>query len=142
MTLSRPRLPLSLLSLSLALPSAASLAEDGIILDPLQVSEVYGDEGYQVRQAGVTGLQPAPLLDTPASVSVFSSQLLQDRQVRKLSEVLQGDASVGESYAPIGYYENVNVRGFEWRTSSKSSCSRGCRACKAAWPSPEGWSTT
>ena len=113
MTLSRPRLPLSLLSLSLALPSAASLAEDGIILDPLQVSEVYGDEGYQVRQAGVTGLQPAPLLDTPASVSVFSSQLLQDRQVRKLSEVLQGDASVGESYAPIGYYENVNVRGFE-----------------------------
>ncbi|VVP66570.1 Ferric-anguibactin receptor FatA [Pseudomonas fluorescens] len=113
MTLSRPRLPLSLLSLSLALPSAASLAEDGIILDPLQVSQVSGDEGYQVRQAGVTGLQPAPLLDTPASVSVFSAQLLQDRQVRKLSEVLQSDASVGDSYAPIGYYENVNVRGFE-----------------------------
>ena len=113
MNLSRPCLPLSLLGLSLALPSATSLAEDSITLDPLQVSEAYGDEGYQARQASVAGLRPAPLLDTPASVSVFGEQLLQDRQVRKLSEVLQGDASVGESYAPIGYYENVNVRGFE-----------------------------
>lgn len=33
--------------------------------------------------------------------------------MRLLSEVLQNDASVGESYAPIGYYENFNVRGFE-----------------------------
>lgn len=112
MRLSRPCLPLSLLSLSLTLPSATSLAEDSITLDPLQVSEVYGDDGYQARQASVTGLQPAPLLDTPASVSVFSEQLLQDRQVRTLSQVLQSDASVGDSYAPIGYYENVNVRGF------------------------------
>ena len=113
MTLFRPCLPSSLLSLSLALPSTATFAQDSVTLDPLQVSEVSGDEGYQARQASVTGLQAAPLLDTPASVSVFSEQLLQDRQVRKLSEVLQSDASVGDSYAPIGYYENVNVRGFE-----------------------------
>ncbi|MHC6224642.1 TonB-dependent siderophore receptor [Pseudomonas sp. X10] len=112
MTLPRPCLPLSLLSLSLALHTTHSLAETGIVLDPLQVSEAYGDEGYQVRQASVGGFQAAPVLDTPASISVFSQQLLQDRQVRKLSEVLQSDASVGESYAPIGYYENVNVRGF------------------------------
>ncbi|MGE8306368.1 MAG: TonB-dependent siderophore receptor [Pseudomonas kermanshahensis] len=114
----RPRLPLSLLSLGLALHCPHLLAEDSIVLDPLRVSDSYGNDGYQVREASVGGFQPAPLLDTPASVSVFSQQLLEDRQVRKLSEVLQSDASVGESYAPIGYYENFNVRGFELNAAS------------------------
>ena len=112
MTSLRPRLPFSLLGLSLALHSGHGLAEDSVTLAPVRISEVYGDEGYQAREAQVGGFQAAPLLDTPASVSVFNQQLLQDRQVRKLSEVLQSDASVGESYAPIGYYENFNVRGF------------------------------
>ena len=117
MTLPHPRLPLSLLGLSLALPACHSLAEDSITLAPLKVSETYS-EGYQVQEASVTGFAPAPLLDTPASVAVFSQQVLADRQVRKLSEVLQSDASVGESYAPIGYYENFNVRGFELNAAS------------------------
>ncbi|MGE8464165.1 MAG: TonB-dependent siderophore receptor [Pseudomonas capeferrum] len=114
----RPRLPLSLLSLGLALHCPHGLAEDSVMLEPLRVSDRYGDDGYQVREASVAGLQAAPLLDTPASVSVFSQQLLEDRQVRKLSEVLQSDASVGESYAPIGYYENFNVRGFALNAAS------------------------
>ncbi|MBB3271264.1 TonB-dependent siderophore receptor [Pseudomonas monteilii] len=113
-----PRLPLSLLSLGLALHCPHVLAEDSVVLAPLQVSDTYANDGYQARQAAVGGFQPAPLLDTPASVSVFSQQLLEDRQVRKLSEVLQSDASVGESYAPIGYYENFNVRGFELNAAS------------------------
>ncbi|MDZ3990497.1 hypothetical protein PspTeo4_01592 [Pseudomonas sp. Teo4] len=118
MPLRHPRLPLSLLSLGLALHSPQSAAEDSIELAPLQVSDTYSDEGYQARQASVGGFQAAPLLDIPASVSVFSQALLEDRQVRKLSEVLQSDASVGESYAPIGYYENFNVRGFELNAAS------------------------
>lgn len=113
-----PRLPLSLLSLGLALQCPSVFAEDSVMLAPLQVSDTYANDGYQARQAAVDGFQPAPLLDTPASVSVFSQQLLEDRQVRKLSEVLQSDASVGESYAPIGYYENFNVRGFELNAAS------------------------
>ncbi|MFJ4157018.1 TonB-dependent siderophore receptor [Pseudomonas sp. NPDC089752] len=114
----RPRLPLSLLSLGLALHSPHGLAEDSVTLAPVQVSDTYGTDGYQAREAAVGGFQPAPLLDTPASVNVFSQQLIEDRQVRKLSEVLQSDASVGESYAPIGYYENFNVRGFELNAAS------------------------
>ena len=118
MTPLRPRLPLRLLGLGLALHSAQGLADDSVTLAPLRVSEVYGEEGYQVREAQVGGLQPGPLLDTPASVSVFGRQLLDDRQVRTLSDVLQSDASVGESYAPVGYYENFNVRGFELNAAS------------------------
>ncbi|MDN7141122.1 TonB-dependent siderophore receptor [Pseudomonas sp. JQ170] len=117
MSLPRPHLPLGLLGLSLALPVSHSLAQDSITLAPVKVSEVYS-EGYQVHDASVTGFAPAPLLDTPASVAVFSEQLIVDRQVRKLSELLQSDASVGESYAPIGYYENFNVRGFELNAAS------------------------
>ncbi|MFK0267408.1 TonB-dependent siderophore receptor [Pseudomonas asiatica] len=113
-----PRLPLSLLSLGLALHCPHVLAEDSVLLAPLQVSDTYTNDGYQARQAAVGGFQPAPLLDTPASISVFRQQLLEDRQVRQLSEVLQSDASVGESYAPIGYYENFNVRGFELNAAS------------------------
>ena len=113
-----PRLPLSLLSLGLALHCPPVLAEDSVLLAPLQVSDTYANDGYQARQAAVGSFQPAPLLDTPAAISVFSQQLLEDRQVRQLSEVLQSDASVGESYAPIGYYENFNVRGFELNAAS------------------------
>ncbi|MDH0304851.1 MULTISPECIES: TonB-dependent siderophore receptor [unclassified Pseudomonas] len=118
MTPLRPRLPLGLLSLGLALHSGQGLADDSVTLAPVRISEVQDDTGYQVREAQVGGLHGAPLLDTPASVSVFSRQLLDDRQVRKLSEVLQSDASVGQSYAPIGYYENFNVRGFELNAAS------------------------
>ncbi|QJQ19733.1 TonB-dependent siderophore receptor [Pseudomonas sp. SK] len=112
------RLPLSLLSLGLALHCPQVLAEDSVLLAPLQVADTYASDGYQAREAAVGGFQPAPLLDTPAAISVFSQQLLEDRQVRLLSEVLQSDASVGESYAPIGYYENFNVRGFELNAAS------------------------
>ncbi|MBC3435025.1 TonB-dependent siderophore receptor [Pseudomonas sp. BW16M2] len=118
MTPLRPRLPLGLLGLGLALHSGQGLAEDSVTLAPVRISEVQDNTGYQAREAQVGGLHSAPLLDTPASVSVFSRQLLDDRQVRKLSEVLQSDASVGESYAPIGYYENFNVRGFELNAAS------------------------
>jgi hypothetical protein len=118
MPLPHPRLPLSLLSLGLALHSPHGLAQDSVTLAPVEVSDTYGNDGYQVTEAAVGGFQAAPLLDTPASVSVFNQQLIEDRQVRKLSEVLQSDASVGESYAPIGYYENFNVRGFELNAAS------------------------
>ncbi|WP_313740588.1 TonB-dependent siderophore receptor [Pseudomonas sp.] len=106
-----PRLPLSLLALSMALP-ASGLADERVLLAPVEVSDVAWQAGYQASEAQITGPQTAPLLDTPASVSVLTQALLQDRQVRQLSEVLHSDASVGESYAPIGYYENFNVRGF------------------------------
>lgn len=117
MTPLRPRLPLGLLGLGLALHAGHGLADERVTLAPLQVTE-RSDDGYQPGEAQVGGWHAAPLLDTPASVSVFSRQLLDDRQVRTLSEVLQSDASVGESYAPVGYYENFNVRGFELNAAS------------------------
>ncbi|MFA7944424.1 TonB-dependent siderophore receptor [Pseudomonas brenneri] len=76
------------------------------------------ESGYRSESASVGGFEDAPLLDTPASITVINAALIKDQQARLLSEVLRNDASVGESYAPIGYYENFVVRGFSLNAAS------------------------
>ena len=74
--------------------------------------------GLRSETASVAGFDEAPLLDTPASITVINAALIKDQQARLLSEVLRNDASVGDSYAPIGYYENFVVRGFSLNAAS------------------------
>lgn len=50
--------------------------------------------------------------DTPASLDVIGRDRLDARQVRSLSELAREDASLGDSYAPVGYYQNLNIRGY------------------------------
>ena len=109
-----PRFALKLLCLSLLASPALGASTE------LPATRVEGeaDSGYQVRQASVGGFDEAPLLDTPASISVINAALIKDQQARLLSEVLRNDASVGDSYAPIGYYENFVVRGFSLNAAS------------------------
>ncbi|PMX07919.1 MULTISPECIES: TonB-dependent siderophore receptor [Pseudomonas] len=76
------------------------------------------ESGYRSETAAVGGFNDAPLLDTPASITVINAALIKDQQARLLSEVLRNDASVGDSYAPIGYYENFVVRGFSLNAAS------------------------
>ncbi|KPB90524.1 TonB-dependent siderophore receptor [Pseudomonas syringae pv. maculicola] len=91
------------------------LAAEPLNLDAVNVtgfSEQESASDYRAGRASIYGLDQALLLDTPASVSVFSEALIKDRQAKLLSDVLRNDASVGEGYAPVGYYENFVVRGF------------------------------
>jgi len=76
------------------------------------------ESGYRSETASVGAFDNAPLLDTPASITVINAALIKDQQARLLSEVLRNDASVGDSYAPIGYYENFVVRGFSLNAAS------------------------
>ena len=76
------------------------------------------ESGYRSDTASVGGFDAAPLLDTPASISVINAAMIKDQQARLLSEVLRNDAAVGDSYAPIGYYENFVVRGFSLNAAS------------------------
>jgi iron complex outermembrane receptor protein len=64
------------------------------------------------KQASVAGFDDAPLKDTPASVTVVTQQTLQNQQAKLLTDIIKNDASMGESYAPVGYYENIAIRGF------------------------------
>ena len=112
---SAPRFTLNLLALGLLLAPTAQAADT-----ELPAMTVTGEDtsGYQAHSASVGGFEATPLLDTPASISVVTEALIKDRQARLLSEVLQNDASVGESYAPVGYYENFVVRGFSLNSAS------------------------
>ncbi len=53
-----------------------------------------------------------PIQDLPLSVSVTPRGLLNDIQARTLSDVVKNDASIGEDYAPVGYYGDFQIRGF------------------------------
>ncbi|RQO56165.1 TonB-dependent siderophore receptor [Pseudomonas sp. KBW05] len=76
------------------------------------------ESGLSSQTASVGGFDEAPLLDTPASITVLNAVRIKDQQARLLSELLRNDASVGDSYAPIGYYENFVVRGFSLNAAS------------------------
>ncbi|MCJ8207163.1 TonB-dependent siderophore receptor [Pseudomonas sp. RGM2987] len=103
--------------LALGITFAAAVQAQDEILDTVTV---LGQEStdYQAKKAAVAGFDNAPLLDTPASVAVMTEARLKDQQARLLSEVLKNDASVGDSYAPVGYYENFVVRGFALNPAS------------------------
>ncbi|KOP55243.1 TonB-dependent siderophore receptor [Pseudomonas tremae] len=103
-----------LLPLGMAVASPL-LAAEPISLEAVNVngfSEQDSTSDYRAGRASVGGFEQASLLDTPASVSVFTEALIKDRQAKLLSDVLRNDASVGDGYAPVGYYENFVVRGF------------------------------
>ena len=106
----------TLLALSITLAAAAAHAQDAT----LDTVTVVGQEttDYQAKKAAVAGFDNAPLLDTPASVAVITEARLKDQQASLLSEVLKNDASVGDSYAPVGYYENFVIRGFALNPAS------------------------
>ena len=115
---SAPRFALNALTLGLLLGSAVSMA-DAAETELPAISVTGSDKrDYQADTAWVGGFEPAPLIDTPAAISVFNDTLIKDQQARLLSDVLKNDASVGESYAPIGYYENFVVRGFSLNSAS------------------------
>jgi len=106
--LSRCLLPLGI---AFASPWLAAQEAEPLTLDAVKVSGEQ-ESVYQADSASVGGFDEKPLLDTPASISVFTAQRLKDQQAKLLSDVLRNDASVGDSYAPVGYYENFVVRGF------------------------------
>lgn len=57
-------------------------------------------------------LSGLPLSETPLSALAITQEQLSDQQARLLSDVVKNDASVGEDYAPVGYYGDYEIRGF------------------------------
>lgn len=114
MNRSRSTLLLSSL-LCTALPLQAQQADDA------QATDTSATELAPVRVQGQEPTTPAPQLssfgpgswkDIPASINVLGRGLLDNRQPRTLSELAYSDASLGDSYAAVGYYQNVAIRGF------------------------------
>jgi len=110
-----PRPTLLALALCAGFPLHAVEAADATAADvsPTELAAVR----VQAQQAKATTGQSSSFgagdwKNTPASVAVLDRALLDTVQVRSLSELARLDASLGDSYAPVGYYQNVAIRGF------------------------------
>ncbi|WP_449447806.1 TonB-dependent siderophore receptor [Thermomonas brevis] len=111
MTLSRTPLLLALLPLlATAAPADERIDDDQQItrLAPVLVTA----DADRPRTDGIDGWGNAPLRETPAAILVIGRQQIEDRQIRTLSELAREDASMGDNYAPVGYYQNIAIRGF------------------------------
>ncbi len=94
--------------------NSQTFAQSETQLSPVVVTGEKGT-GYVAKGAmigGPGGTEEVELKDAPASISVISRDLLDDRQVKLISEAARTDASVGDYYATLGYYENLSIRGF------------------------------
>ena len=72
--------------------------------------EVKDDYASDPRTAA--SLDDTPLQETPLSVTSVTGAVIGDQIARTLSDVVKNDASVGEDYAPVGYYGDFQIRGF------------------------------
>jgi iron complex outermembrane receptor protein len=75
---------------------------------------VHGEvsDDYLPGTVTVGSLDGATLEETPLSATVMTRDLLTDQGARVLSDVVKNDASIGEDYAPVGYYGDFEIRGF------------------------------
>jgi len=95
------------------MPAAAAQAQAK--LPPVNTTVVVHGEikdDYLPETVTVGTLDGATLLQAPLSATVVTRDLLNDQVARVLSDVVKNDASVGEDYAPVGYYGNFEIRGF------------------------------
>ncbi len=70
------------------------------------------------ERASIGGFADAPLLETPASVSVIDRQRMQDLGIHDSTGAMKLDAAVSDSYNAVGYAENFSIRGFNLDNTS------------------------
>jgi len=121
MTLIRTPLMFALLSVLTLANASIALGDDTVPNEsqatPLATIKVKAkaDKGYRAESSQVDtfgSFGNAPLHDTPAAVTVITRDQLDDRQPRTLSEIAHSDAALGDNYAPVGYYQDISIRGF------------------------------
>lgn len=70
-------------------------------------------EGYRVPNTSVGTRTNTPILDTPASIQVIPSEVLEDQQVIQLEEALRNLAGVIPSETAGNTQTNFTIRGFD-----------------------------
>lgn len=84
-------------------------------IDPVTTTVVVHGETrdqYLPEMISAGTLDGSQLIETPVSATVVTRDLLNDQIARTLSDVVKNDASIGEDYAPVGYYGDFEIRGF------------------------------
>jgi iron complex outermembrane receptor protein len=75
---------------------------------------VHGEvkDDYLSDPRTAASLDGTSLHETPLSVTSVTSAVMSDQISRTLADVVKNDSSVGEDYAPVGYYGDFQIRGF------------------------------
>lgn len=107
---------LSLLFLALlpllARAQSAQDAQDQTKVTRLPAVQVTAERQHAPRNDGTDAWGPASLHDTPAAIHVIGRDRIDARQIRTLSELGREDPALGDNYAPVGYYQNLSIRGY------------------------------
>jgi len=100
--------------ISVSTGSVANLPVKLVVESARKVVIVNGEaaDDYKPANVAIGNLDNRPLQDLPISALVVTRSLLDDQQARLLSDVAKNDASVGEDYAPVGWYQDFEIRGF------------------------------
>ncbi|MES2105768.1 MAG: TonB-dependent siderophore receptor [Pseudomonadota bacterium] len=109
-TLLPSRARLSIIALSVAQAFAASAFAQSAL--PEVVISAAKQDSNKADRSSVGGFSDAPILETPASITVFTQGLMQDLQIRQTTDAMKYDASVNDSYNAVGYAEQFSIRGF------------------------------
>jgi iron complex outermembrane receptor protein len=64
------------------------------------------------RDAEIGPWGNASIHDTPAAISVIGRERLDDHAIGSLRDLAQQDAALGDGYAPVGYIQNLTIRGY------------------------------
>ncbi|ENU19655.1 hypothetical protein F994_02515 [Acinetobacter bohemicus ANC 3994] len=73
---------------------------------------------YYQPKVNLSGFTQQNLAEIPASISTVTAERIADQHAKTLADVVKNDASVGDGYAPIGYYQNFVMRGFSLNSGS------------------------
>lgn len=122
--MSTPYFAVSAISLALLQAfSPAAHAADAAIADAAATDKAMPEvvvNGLRTApgRASVAGFGEASLLQTPATVSVFTSQQMFDLSIRSTTDATRYDASVSDAYNAVGYSEQFSIRGFKLDNAS------------------------
>jgi iron complex outermembrane receptor protein len=109
--MSQPHLKYSVLALAV-MQAVASSASAQTTVQPMQEVVITGSKPVGAARAAIGGFADAPLLETPATISVIGREQMQDLGIHNSTDAMKLDASVSDSYNAVGYAEQFSIRGF------------------------------
>jgi iron complex outermembrane receptor protein len=106
-----PHLKYSVLALA-AMQAVCAGASAQTAGQPIAEVVITGSKPLAAERAAIGGFSEAPLLETPASISVVGREQMQDFGIHNSTDAMKLDASVSDSYNAVGYAEQFSIRGF------------------------------
>lgn len=103
----------SLLCLASHVPSALAQAALELQGAAPEVTTVVVTQSRLTRADHLTGFSGAALRDLPQSVVVITGKDIADKGLSRLSDLTKLDPSTSESYNAVGYWDFLEVRGFQ-----------------------------